>query len=258
MKRMIFSFLALIFTLGCFSQVAYFQYRKVPADREAEFVEKETKYWSKVAKDAIDKGLMTGWSLWRKVGVTNEDAPNYVFVNSFASLDKMNLNEVWEEDNLTTVLGVDPSSVETNSFTTIPFDYWLQLEAAIPGEYDYALVNYAMPEDRAAFIEENKTLWQPFHQSNIDNGESGMKSWGMMSVIYPSGSEARFSVMTWDGFETMKDALNYLRFTPQGEVDSGWSEIMNKTKMGEILPDGFVWSIMYERVMSVGPEPEGE
>lgn len=256
MKRMIFTILALIFTLGCFSQVSYLQYRKVPADREAEFVEKETKYWSKVAKDAIDKGLMTGWSLWRKVGVTNEDAPNYVFVNSFASLDEMDLNEVWDEENLNTVLGVDPSSVETNSFTTIPFDYWLQLEAVIPGEYDYALVNYAMPESRAAFIEENKTLWQPLHQSSIEKGEMGMTSWGMMSVIYPGGSNARFSVMTWDGFNTMTDVMNYLRFQPQGEMTEDWQNVMNKTKMGDILPDGFEWSIIYERVMSVGPDDE--
>ena len=256
MKRNIIFLAALIFTISSYAQVAYFQYRKVPADKEAEFVERETKHWSKVAKDAIDKGLMTGWSLWRKIGVTDEDAPNYVFVNSFSNVDSIDLEAVWNEENLNKVLGVSPSSVETNSFTTVPFDYWLQLEAVIPGDYKYALVNYAMPEDRGAFIEENKTLWQPFHQSNIESGEMGMRSWGMMSVIYPAGANARFSVMTWDGFNTMGDVMNYLRYQPQGEMDQGWEEILSKTKMGDILPDGFIWSIMYERVMSVGPDEE--
>ncbi|WP_224487925.1 hypothetical protein [Robertkochia flava] len=256
MKRFLCILFALIFISTSFAQVAYLQYRKVPADQEDEFVKRETEHWAKVAKDAIDKGHMTGWSLWRKVGVTNEDAPNYVFVNTFESLDKMNMEDVWNEENLTKVLGVSPSSVETNSFTTIPFDYWMQLEAVIPGDYKYALVNYAMPANRGAFIEENKTLWQPFHQANIESGEMGMASWGMMSVIYPRGNNARFSVLTWDGFNTMQGVMNYLRYTPQAEMDAGWEEMMNKTKMGDLLPDGFEWSIIYERVKSVGPDQD--
>lgn len=257
MKRNILFLAALIFTISSYAQVSYFQYRKVPADKEAEFVEKETKYWSKVAKAAIDDGRMNGWSLWRKVGITTEDAPNYVFVNTFENLEAMYADNIWgDEESVREALGTDPSSVETNSFTTIPFDYVLQLEAMIPGEYQYALVNYAMPENRGAFIEENKTLWQPFHKGNIESGNMGMTSWGMMSVIYPGGANARFSVMTWDGFNTMGDVMNYMRYQPQGEMTQGWEEILSKTKMGEINPDGFIWSIIYERVMSVGPDEE--
>ena len=257
MKRFVTTIIALSLTLISFAQVSYFQYRVVPADKEAEFVKRETENWAKVAKAAIDAGKMTGWSLWRKVGITNTDAPNYVFVNSFENLDAMNADDIWgDEENLRKIMGTDPASVETNSFTTIPFDYFMQLEAVIPGEYDYAIVNYAMPTDTGAFIEENKTLWQPFHQSNIENGGMGMSSWGMMSVIYPQGKNARFSVMTWDGFKTMKDAMNYLRYTPQGEVDAGWEDIMNKTKMNDLLPDGFEWRILYERVKSVGPDED--
>ena len=82
MKKSLIILASMIFTLCTYAQVAFIQYRYVPADKEAEFVEKETKYWSQVAKAAIEKGDMTGWSLWRKVGVTDPDAPNYVFVNN--------------------------------------------------------------------------------------------------------------------------------------------------------------------------------
>lgn len=255
MKRSLITLVALIFSFTTYAQVAYFQYRNVPADKEAEFVERETKYWSKAAKAAIDAGKMSGWSLWRKIGVTNEDAPNYVFVNTFENLEAMYSNDFWgDEEFVKKALGTDPASVETMSMSTVTFDYVMQLEASIDGEYQYALVNYAMPENRSAFIQENKTLWQPFHQKNIEKGDMGMSSWGMMSVIYPSGSNARFSVMTWDGFNAIKDAMNYLRYQPMGEVTPEWEAVLEKTKMGDILPDGFEWTILYERVMSVRPD----
>ena len=75
MRKILPTLFALLFTLTSYAQVAYLQYRKVPADKTDEFIEKETKYWSKVAKAAIENGKMSGWSLWRKIGVTNEEAP---------------------------------------------------------------------------------------------------------------------------------------------------------------------------------------
>lgn len=257
MKAILPILISLIFTFASYSQVAYLQYRKVPADRTAEFVEKETKYWSKVAKQAIKDGKMNGWSLWRKIGVTNEDAPNFVFVNTFENSEAMYAGNIWgNAESISKIIGADPGSVETNSFTTVPFDYVMQLEAMIPGDYKYALVNYAMPESQGAFIEENKLLWQPFHQSNIEMGTTGMSSWGMMSVIYPRGAKARFSVLTWDGFNTMKDVMNYLRYQPREESTPEWDAVINKSKMSEIVPHGFEWSIIYELIMSVGPDDE--
>ncbi|UJH66032.1 hypothetical protein [Allomuricauda sp. SCSIO 65647] len=247
MKKLLMFAVVLMFAMSSFGQVAYLQYRVVPADREAEFVEKETKYWSKVAKAAIDQGKMAGWSLWRKVGVTEEGAPNYVFVNTFESFEKVNLGEVWSADNLKS-MGVSPEMVETNSFTKVPFDYWMQLEDMVEGDYKYALVNYAMPKSLSAFIQENKELWKPLHEKNIKSGNLGMKSWGLMSVVYPTGKLARFSVLTWDGFDKMSDAMNYLRYDPEG-MDASFQEVISKSKMGEIMPEGgFEYSILYELV----------
>lgn len=257
MKRILIFVALIVFSLGSFAQVSYLQYRVVPNDKESEFVEKETKYWSKVAQAAANHGNLAGWSLWRKVGVTKIDAPNYVFVNSYESIDKMDPSKVWSDTNLKT-MGMDPDKVETNSFTTVPFDYWMQLEDVIPGDYKYAIVNYAKPTDRQAFIEENKTLWKPLHEKTIAAGANGMTSWGLMSVIYPAGNQDRFSVFTWDGFNTMADALKYLSFSSPDANGSGgnsdWTEVLSKTKMDEILPNGFEYRIIYERVMSVGPD----
>lgn len=232
-----------------YAQVAYIQYRHVPADKEAEFIELETKYWSQVAKAAIEKGDMLGWSLWRKVGVTDPEAPNYVFVNNYESAEKADPSKVWTEENLAK-MGKSPDQINTNSFTTVPFDCWMKLEAMIQGEYKYALVNYAKPESRTGFIEENKELWMPLHQKNIDNKTNGMTSWGLMSTIIPGGKNAKFSCLTWDGFNTMADVLNYMSYQSPSPNSSGpWAEVMEKTKMSEIMPDGFEYSIVYELVM---------
>ncbi|TRZ46223.1 hypothetical protein DMZ48_02915 [Robertkochia solimangrovi] len=236
-----------------YAQVIYMQYRVVPADKEQEFVQRETKYWSKVAKAAIDNGNLQGWSLWHKVGVTNTDAPNYVFLNIYESVDKMKPELVFSEDNMKN-LGVPMSQAETNSFTTVPFDYIMQLEDMVPGENQFVLVNYAMPKDFNGFITENKDLWKPFHEKNIQAKTMGMSSWGMMSVIYPQGMQARFSVLTWDGFNDLTSVMNYLRYEPDAEVPQEWQAIFDKTKMGEIIPEGFEWRIIYEKVMSLSAD----
>ncbi len=253
MKKALILFAGLIFTVSSFAQVAYMQYRAVPADREQEFVEKETKYWAKVAKAAIDKGQMTGWSLWRKVGVTEADAPNYVFVNNFESIDKIDQGAVWSEGNMS-MMGVSPDMVETNSFAPTTFDYWMQLEDMVSGDYKYAVVNYAKPEGRSAFIEENKTLWKPFHEKNIKAGTTGMTSWGMLSVIHPRGNQARFSALTWDGFNKMSDVMKYMSYQSPDKMDSAWDAILSKSKMNKVMPHGFEYSIVYELVMRISPE----
>ncbi len=250
MKKTVLLLASLMVCMTTMAQVAYLQYRVVPNDRQGEFVEKETKYWSKVAKAAIDKGQMTGWSLWRKVGITEEGAPNYVFVNNFESFDKINQNEIWSEENINK-MGVSPEMVSTQSFAPTAFDYWMQLEDSAGGEYKFAVVNYAKPANLGGFIEENKTLWKPLHVKNISSGTNKMTSWGMMSTVSPKGNQARFSVMTWDGFNSMADAMNYMSFQSTSELDPGWEEIMSKTKMGDILPDGFEYTILYELVMRI-------
>jgi len=250
MKKLLLFALVLVFTSTTFGQVAYLQYRSVPADQETKFVERETKHWSKVAKSAIDKGQLAGWSLWRKVGVTKIDAPNYVFVNSYASIDQID-NNFWG-DNMSALGDVKPEDVQTNSFTTVPFDYYIQFEDNIVGDYKYCIVNYAKPTNLGQFINENKTLWKPFHENNIKNG-GPMTAWGMASVIYPSGNQDRFSAFTYDGFNKLSDAMNYMRHqAPSDDGEAGpFADIMSKSKMNEILPDGFNYRIIYELVMSV-------
>lgn len=255
MKNLCFILIAMFFATSINGQISYLQYRHVPVDQEAKFLERETKHWSKVAQAAIKKGQMESWSLWRKIGITSADdsTPNYVLVNTFKSLDKMDLNKVWS-DNLDALGDVKPADIETTSFTTTTFDYYVQSEDQISGEYKFALVNYAKPTDLAAFIQENRSLWKPLHEASIKNILNNMTYWGMSSVIYPTGNQDRFTVYTVDGFNKLNDALNYLRFTETSDNSpnaAAWNDVVGKTKMDELVPNGFERRIIYERVMTV-------
>ena len=68
MKNLGLIIIAILLTGSIYGQISYLQYRHVPADHEAKFLERETKHWSKVAQSAIKKGQMMSWSLWRVVG----------------------------------------------------------------------------------------------------------------------------------------------------------------------------------------------
>ena len=255
MKKLYLIFISLFFDFAANGQISYLQYRYVPSDHESKFLERETKHWSKIAESAVKKGQMMSWSLWRKVGITSADekAPNYVFVNTYESLDKMDPEKVWN-DNMDAIGEVKPEDIETSSFTTTRYEYYIQSEDNVPGDYKYALVNYAKPTDLAAFIQENKSLWKPFHEASVSNVLNGMTYWGMSSVIYPAGNQAGFSVFTVDGFNELKDALNYLRFSETSGNSSNaaaWNDVLDKTKMDELTPNGFEQRIIYERVMTI-------
>ena len=255
MKNLCFILIAMLFATSINGQISYLQYRHVPADQDAKFIERETKHWSKVARQAVDKGQMQSWSLWRKVGISNADKsiPNYVFVNSFESLEKLVSDKVWA-DNMDALGDVKLEDIETASFTTTTYDYYVQYEDFVAGEYKFALVNYAKPNDITAFIQENKTLWKPLHEASINNILNKMTYWGMTSVIYPTGNQVPFSVFTVDGFNTLNDALDYLRFTETSDNSpnaAAWNDVTDKTKMDELMPNGFERRIIYERVMTI-------
>jgi len=92
------------------------------------------------------------------------------------------------------------------------------------------------------------------HQASIENIMNKMTYWGMSSVIYPAGNQAVFSVFTVDGFNKVYDALDYLRYTETSDNSpnaAAWNDVVGKTKMNELMPNGFERRVIYERVMLV-------
>ena len=135
-----------VFQLNSFYQISVYQYRHVPDNNIEEFLKRETTYWSKVAEKAVANKTMTFWALLEKVGGYDlPNSSNYLFINTFPNIDKV--NEVFS--NVEATAGVKMSEMETGSLsnTTSQFflhaDGWAQDAKANPAtDFNYVVMVY--------------------------------------------------------------------------------------------------------------------
>ena len=107
MKNTLLVTLLLVFSFS-FSQVYTLHGVKVLPDNQEMFEKIETKYVSKVAQDAVDKGKMLSWGLLKiNQGIGESEGYNYIFVNSFKDIEQMDQNANWCS-NTEKVLGIEP------------------------------------------------------------------------------------------------------------------------------------------------------
>ena len=98
MKKILLGF-ALLASLSMTAQYYSITYVSVASDDVAEFERKETTYWSKVKKAAIDRGEQNLWLLMRKVGTAGNNDVNYAFVNGYPSIEAMTSTS-WNAESL--------------------------------------------------------------------------------------------------------------------------------------------------------------
>lgn len=245
MKKIALPIFAL-FTLIAFGQkpVSMHMYIKVTPEHQEQFERLETQFWSKVAKQEIEKGNMTGWGLLKNVGIdTPVTEANYVIVNTFKDIEQAFGNQAtWD----TSFLGITPQEISTENIREVIAIRWYQNETSIPGnDSPITIFNYGRPTDVAAFVNENKTLWKGIHLSNQKN--TNLDSWGVHTRIHPLGVASKASIFTRDGFPTLLDAMKYLAF----KEDNPYQKMAAKSKMNEIMPDGFGYTLIRRTLLWV-------
>jgi hypothetical protein len=206
---------ALVFLSGIqirsVAQITSYQYRHVADDKIAEFIKRETTYWSKVAQKAVDNKKMTFWALLEKVdGYDLPNSSNYLFVNTFPNIDSS--AEMW--GSAESVAGVKMEQMETNSFTTTTSQFflhdenWAQAARAKPGnDFNYVVMNYHNSSAPDSFITVEKKYWKPFIQTAMDKKQTKQMAWGNAIVLSPSGENIKFNTVSYDLFATLQDAL---------------------------------------------------
>jgi len=196
-------------------EITTFQYRHVAPDKVDEFVKRETTYWSKVAKKAIDQGKMTFWALLEKVGGTDmNNAPNYLFINTFPNIDA-DLGKVFDPTSL--FPGVPMAKIETYSISTETAmvyltgdssNGWQQAANAVPDkDFNYIVMNYHNSSDPSTFNQIEKNKWGPFIKTAMDNNQVNQKAWGNSLVLAPSGGNMKYNCVSYDLFSTLSAAL---------------------------------------------------
>ena len=221
------------------------QFRKVSAEHEKEFIEKETKYWSVVASQGIKEGQLVGWHLWKRVGFSGDDH-NYVFLNVYKDLDQAVHSNFWSKAD--SVIGVNSSYFGTMDISTVTASKrFVLINGLGEGNSKYIVRNFSKTENANAFIDENINLWKPHFEKNMS--KMGMTAWGIARQVYPQGADET-TVYTYDFYDTLVNVYKAL----SGTHLSLYQNVVDKSNMKEIDPDGFSQRIIYERVMSVNSE----
>ncbi len=223
MKRKIFftkllcAILFLAFTFSCnqalhAQEITMYQYRHVAPDKVDEFIKRETTYWSKVAKNAIDKGTLTFWGLFQKVGGADEmNSPNFLFINTYKDVDG-NMGDIW---NATKAFpGIPAEKMQTGSMSSttstifLSDDGWQQSAKAVPAkDFNYVVMNYHNSSNPSAFVAMEKRQWGPFIKSAMDNSQTPQVAWGNSIVLSPTGGDMKFNCVSFDLFPSLKAAL---------------------------------------------------
>jgi hypothetical protein len=193
--------------------ITTYQYRHVAPEKVDEFMKRETTYWSKVARKAIDDGKMSFWALLEQVGGTGMSTEsNYMFVNSFPDINA-DLSKVFDPTKL--FPGIPLAKIETNSLSTttgevyILENAWIAAGTVVPDkDFKYVLMNYHNSSDPAAFNRIEKNNWGPFIKTAMDNKQVDQKGWGNYLVLAPTGGPMKFNCLSVDLFSNLKSALS--------------------------------------------------
>lgn len=214
-SRIASGFLILAFLLGFqtkpLAQITTYQYRHVPDDKIAEFIKRETTYWSKVAQKAVDNKKMTFWALFEKVGGYDlPNSSNYLFINTFPNIDSS--GDIWESAE--SVAGVKMEQMETGSLSTTTSQFflhgenWVQDAKAVPEkDFNYVVMVYHNTNYADSLIKLEKQYWSSFIQKAMDNNQTPQMAWGNAVVLAPMGDNIKFNTVSYDLFKTLQDAL---------------------------------------------------
>jgi hypothetical protein len=231
-------FFAFVLMLSCFQHVSaqnnaitVYQYRHVPEDKIDEFVKRETTYWIKVAKKAVDDKKLTFWALLEKVGGYDlPNSSNFLFINTYTDIDKA--GDVW--NNVEATAGVKIAQMETGSMSTTTSMFflhnedWAQAAKAVPAnDFGYVDIVYHNTNYPDSLISLEKTYWHPYIQKAMDSHQTAQLAWGNASVLSPSGDNIKFTTISFDLYKTLADALMPHLATGAGFPVEGLTKIGN-------------------------------
>ena len=229
-------------TLICFNTVGQgitiFQYRQVAPDKTEEFVKRETTYWSKVARNAKDKGSLSFWALFERVdGADIANEPNYLFINTYPNMDDS--ANIWNPASL--FPNVPVANIETFSMSKVRSQYFLQDKAWEQSsktnpmkDFNYMIMVYHNSSDANGFIDMENRHWRPFIKSSMDNSQTTQVGWGNSIVLAPTGNNIRFNSVSYDLFPTLKSALLQEWKTGVKFPETGLDSLM---KISKTMPD---------------------
>lgn len=203
---MLLSLVSGLFLQAEAQEISMYQYRHVDQEDLAEFIERETTYWSKVAEHAMEKGNLTFWALLVKQGGFDiPNTPNVLFINTYNDIDA--IAGTWDPSEVFPDVPMEIMSTVMHTVFVRPED-WVQVEGAVPEEhFNYVTMVCHDTDAPADLIALENEHWGPFIKSAMDNGYTSQKAWGNATILSPTVPQMGASTISFDIYATALDAL---------------------------------------------------
>lgn len=190
--------------------ITIYTYRRVEQGKMNEVLERETKYWKKVAQKDIDEGRLLFWAVLQKVGgVDLENSSNVLYINTLADID--NTDGMWDVSAVfpdVPMEDIEVMSMSTVTSTIFVQDrFWRQKEGVNPMEdFKYVQLVYHNANNPSGLIAAEEEVWAPFIKSAMDNGKVTQTAWGNAIILSPTGED--YNTLSFDLYPSLKEALS--------------------------------------------------
>ncbi len=200
----------LAMSLSASAQIPVLDFRSVPEENIAEFVERETTYWAERAKKAVNEGRLISWRLWRRVGGMNmdENSYNFVLVNVFA--DKVALEKMYATYSAAMA---SPSQAakenDTHQLSKSVSSFVMQGRAIAEGSKTgkFVRVNFAKVSDMEKYLAFETKTWKPFVEDLMKKKKVSCVGWNVATLLTPGGTTVPFNAISSDHFDTLGEAI---------------------------------------------------
>ena len=189
-------------------------YRHIPQDKLNEVLEKESKYWSKVARKAIDNGKLSFWAVFVKVGGFDlPNSHNVLYVNTFKDINDQ--DGIWD---LAEELFPDTKPEDYNTWGAeygrgvehmmfVQTGGWQQSASTSSEDFKFLKMVYHNTNSPIDFVNVEKEHWGPFIKKQMDAGNTRQVAWGNSLVLSPRGPKVPFNSISYDLYKSLGDAL---------------------------------------------------
>lgn len=193
-------------------EISVYQYRDVPAEHVAEFIYRETTYWSQVAQKAVDEDKLEFWGLFQKMGGYDlPNSSNFLFINSFKDIDAS--GGIWDASAVFPDVPIE--EMDTFSLSTVTSMFYVRPDSfvtashAVPADdFNYVGFVYHNASNSGELIALENEHWAPFIKAAMDDKKTTQVGWGNATILSPLGEDIKANTISFDIYPSLKEALD--------------------------------------------------
>ncbi len=246
LRKLLFVAVLTAMSLPLFSQDAIIiaNYIKVKPGMQQDYLELE-QAWKKIHKASIDRGIMDGWQLWRKMYTGTSDEYDYItlhwyrnFESTFIKYPEDLLEGIFTDEEIDALV---EKAYETREVVRRQVTHRI-LEAENSKPTRYLVINRMhVEEDKVnEYVALEEEIWKPYHEVCI---EAGFRThWGLWREWPFNEGQSIFS--TVDGFDTPEQIMSGEDLLSKVHPDMTWDEIDEKTSHARSIASVEVWELV--------------